>query len=138
MKKVFFVLPALMLLLVAGCLGPKRAEHFQPMEVSFEWRGNAGSYDSSPNPEIHVRNVPAGTAFLDVYVKDLQRPGTFHGGGTVAYDGSGVIAVGALNNYRGPQPPAPEVHTYVFRVRALNADKSLVLGEGEASRKYPE
>ena len=51
MKKVLLVLSVFMVLMVAGCLGPKRAENFQPMEVSFEWRGNAGSYESSPNPE---------------------------------------------------------------------------------------
>lgn len=140
MKKVLFAFMPLVfaVLLFSGCVGPKQAADFQPMDVSFEWNGNGGSYMSSPNPEIHVKNIPAGTAFLEVYVKDLQRPNTVHGGGTVAHDGSGIIAVGALKNYRGPQPPAPEVHTYVFRVRALNADKSLILGEGEASRKYPE
>jgi phosphatidylethanolamine-binding protein (PEBP) family uncharacterized protein len=122
---------------MADCALPKRADTFQPLRVSFEWQGNAGSL-SSPNPRIAVADVPQGTAFLRVRMKDLDRPNIDHGGGIVAYDGTGVIPAGALRGYRGPQPPAPEVHTYVFTVTALNADKSLILGEGEASRKYPE
>jgi phosphatidylethanolamine-binding protein (PEBP) family uncharacterized protein len=125
-----------LLLLTAGCAAANKAENFQTLTVSFEWRGNAGSL-SSPNPEIRVGNVPSGTAFLQVRMRDLDYPHN-HGGGMVAYDGSGVIPVGALKTYDGPQPPAGQVHTYVFTVTALNADKSLVLGEGSASRRYPE
>ncbi|MDR1659449.1 MAG: hypothetical protein LBR94_03790 [Desulfovibrio sp.] len=124
------------LLIMAGCAVAKKADNFQTMTVNFEWRGNAGSL-SSPNPEIHVSNVPAGTAFLQVRMKDLDYPHN-HGGGTVAYTGSGVIPAGALKSYDGPQPPPGQTHTYVFTVTALNADKSLVLGEGKASRRYPE
>lgn len=139
MKKSFLlIVPALFILfLAAGCLGPKNAENMKVMTVSFEWDGHGGS-SSSPNPEIHISNIPDGTAFFEVFVKDLQRLDVDHGGGTVAHDGSGKIAVGALKRYGGPQPPRGEVHTYVFRVRALNADKSLVLGEGVFARKYPE
>ena len=139
MKKMFlnFLVCALMGVFVTGC-AIKRADTFQPLLVKFEWQGNAGSL-SSPNPKITVDKIPAGTAFLQVQMRDLDRPNVNHGGGTVAYDGStGVIAVGALPGYRGPQPPAGERHTYVFKITALNADKSLVLGEGEASRVYPE
>jgi hypothetical protein len=82
------------LLFMAGCAAANRAANFQTLTVSFEWRGNAGSL-SSPSPEIHVGDVPAGTAFLQVRMKDLDHPHN-HGGGTVAHDGSGVIPVGAL------------------------------------------
>jgi phosphatidylethanolamine-binding protein (PEBP) family uncharacterized protein len=124
------------LILTAGCLGPKKSDDFQTLQVSFEWEGNGGSL-SSPNPRIVVANVPKGTAFLRVRMNDLDRPQFDHGGGTVAYDGSGTIAVGALKQYRGPQPPSNETHTYVITVTALNGDKSIALGSGKASRKYP-
>jgi phosphatidylethanolamine-binding protein (PEBP) family uncharacterized protein len=133
------IFPAVLLgslLLMAGCAATNRAENIQTLTVSFEWQGNAGSL-SSPNPEIHVGNVPDGTAFFQVRMKDLDYPHN-HGGGTVAYTGGGVIPVGALEPYDGPQPPAGQTHTYVFTVTALNADKSLVLGEGSATRRYPE
>ncbi|MDR1396536.1 MAG: hypothetical protein LBJ14_02215 [Desulfarculales bacterium] len=123
-------------MLMQGCAGSARSDNFQTLEVSFEWQGNAGSL-SSPNPEIVVSNIPAGTAFLQVRMKDLDYPHN-HGGGLVSYDGKGVIPVGALQSYDGPQPPAGQVHTYVFTVTALNQDKSLALGEGSASRQYPE
>jgi hypothetical protein len=87
-------------------------------------------------PKI-VLDKTAGTAFLQVRMKDLDYPHN-HGGGTVAHDGSGVIPAGALKSYDGPQPPAGQTHTYVFTVTALNADKSLILGEGRASRRHPE
>ena len=135
-RNIFHTILLGSLLLVAGCAAANRAENFQTLTGSFEWRGNAGSL-SSPNPEIHVDNVPTGTAFLQVRMKDLDYPHN-HGGGTVAHDGSGIVPVGALEPYDGPQPPAGQVHTYVFTVTALNADKSMSLGEGSASRKYPE
>lgn len=118
----------------SGCFGPKKADNFQVLDVSFEWAGNAGSL-SSPNPEITIKNVPAGTAFLEIRMTDLDSPTFDHGGGVLAYDGTGVIPVGALKNYRGPEPPS--THRYVFRITALNADKSIALGEGKAMRKYP-
>ena len=126
-------------MLAVGCVAStaQRADNFQPLTVSFEWDGNAGTL-SSPNPEIHVANIPDGTAFLEVKMSDAHRPGFNHGGGIVPYTGSPVIPVGALRSYKGPQPPAPEVHSYTFTVRALNQDKTILLGEGRATRKYPE
>jgi hypothetical protein len=136
LKKIRTVLLFSLMLLIAACSMPVKSKNWQALAVSFAWEGNAGSL-SSPNPKINVGNVPAGTAFLEVNMRDLQT--TYpHRGGTVAHDGSGVIPVGALKDYSGPQPPAGQTHTYEFTVRALNADKSLILGEGSASRKYPE
>lgn len=68
---------------------------------------------------------------------DLDVPSYDHGGGIVSYDGKGIIPVGSLKRYRGPNPPAGEQHRYKIVVRALNADKSLLLGEGAAMQKYP-
>ncbi len=132
-KKLYVLCCVLCLAMLAGCLGPKRADNFQTMELDFMLIGGL----SSPNPEIKLTNVPAGTAFLQVTMRDYERPNFNHGGGTVAYDGSGRIPEGALSRYRGPQPPAGEVHRYEIKVRALNADKSLVLGEGMLVKKYP-
>jgi phosphatidylethanolamine-binding protein (PEBP) family uncharacterized protein len=137
MNKIRTILSfVLAIFLACGCATATKSPNFQTLEVSFAREGNAGSL-RSPNPRITVSKVPAGTAFLEVRMKDLNNPHN-HGGGIVAHDGSGVIPVGALRNYDGPQPPLGQVHTYVFTVTALNADKSVILGEGDASRKYPE
>jgi phosphatidylethanolamine-binding protein (PEBP) family uncharacterized protein len=120
--------------MLAGCLGSKRADTFQTITLmDFNLIGGL----SSPNPEIKLANVPAGTAFLKVTMRDYDRPNFNHGGGTIAYDGSGRVPEGALLNYRGPQPPAGEVHSYEIKIQALNADKSLVLGEGMLVKKFP-
>lgn len=137
MKKVSVLVLLCAVMLSTGCFGPKRVDNFQDMRVNFEWNGSAGSFTSSPNPEILIDNVPEGTAFLEVRMVDLDRPNTNHGGGIIPYTGEGVVPVGALKSYHGPQPPAPEVHTYVITVRALNADKTALLGEGKTSRRYP-
>ncbi len=124
--------------LAAGCNGPKQAGpagQNNSLTVQFAWEGHGGSL-SSPSPQILVGNIPSGTAFFDVRMKDLDRPNMNHGGGKVANNGSGVIPVGALQNYKGPQPPASEVHTYVFTVTALDADNQAI-GQGQASRRYP-
>ncbi len=113
-----------------------QAKDAETMTVEFAWDGNGGSL-SSPNPQLNIGNIPEGTVSFKVQMDDLNRKNFKHGGGTVANDGTGIIPVGALNKYKGPQPPRPEVHTYVFTVSALDA-KGKVIGRAKASRKYPE
>lgn len=124
-----------LILLLSGCLGPKRAENVQSMSVSFEWQAG-GCQLNSPNPKIVVANVPEGTAYLKVTMTDLDVSSFNHGGGTVEYKGNGIVEAGALSGYKGPCPPAGS-HTYMFRVTALNGDQSLILGEGAAEKRYP-
>lgn len=120
-------------LLISGC-GPKKVENFQSMEVGFDFKSGSGP---RPEPEITIKNVPSGTAWLEVRMSDLDLLSYDHGGGIVAYDGKGFIPVGSLQRYRGPNPPAGTRHRYVIVVKALNNDKSLLLGEGESMRLYP-
>ncbi|MDR2695919.1 MAG: hypothetical protein LBC79_06020 [Deltaproteobacteria bacterium] len=121
------------LAMLAGCVGGKRADNFQTMTLDYQLIGGL----SSPNPEIRLTNVPPGTAFLKVAMRDTHRPNFDHGGGVIAYDGSGRVPEGSLSRYRGPQPPAGETHRYVITVQALNADQSMVLGEGRLAQDYP-
>lgn len=119
---------------VSGCLGPKKVANMQEMKVSFSF-DTQGCALNSPNPEIRVANVPEGTAFFQVSMVDFDARSFNHGGGTVGNDGDGVIKKGSLKSYKGPCPPSGR-HTYEFTVRALNADKSLILGEGKAQSSY--
>ena len=124
------------LTLLLGCVtAVKSTAQGPPLEVSFTFEAGGGL--SAPNPEIRLANIPDGSAFFTVRLKDIDRPNFNHGGGTVPNDGSGVIRAGVLSSYRGPAPPVGETHTYVLSVIALNADKSLILGEGQATRRYP-
>ena len=120
--------------LTSGCLGPKRVDNYQQMNVSFSFDTN-GCALNSPNPEITVTNVPDGTAFFQVSMVDLDVRSFNHGGGIVENAGDGVIKKGSLKSYKGPCPPSG-THTYEFTVKALNADRSLILREGKARSAY--
>ena len=113
-----------------GCV--KKAENFQTMNIDYDLIGGLGS----PSPEIKMSNIPKGTAFLRVTMTDLDLTSFDHGGGTVAYTGGDIIPEGALKGYRGPEPPAGG-HSYQIVVQALNSDKSLILGEGKLTKRYP-
>ncbi len=117
-------------------LEAQKAENAQTMTVEFAWDGNGGSR-TSPSPQLNIGDIPDGTVKFKVKMRDLDRKQHNHGGGTVDNDGTGIIPVGALKQYNGPRPPRKEVHTYVFTVSAIDANGD-VIGEGTASRKYPE
>lgn len=131
--------PILLLLLTIGCAGksnpveiPKDAVK---MAVDFSWEGIEACVHESP--EIRVSNVPEGTDALRVDLKDATLPEWNHGGGRVAYDGSGVIPAGALNiGYNGPCPPPGRRHEYVFSVMAMD-NNGLIVGFGKAGQPFP-
>lgn len=124
------------MVLATGCV--KKAENYQQFAVNFEWQGG-GLH--SPNPAITVTNPPAGTAFLRVQMTDLDATSFDHGGGIVpctVKNGVATIEAGSLKGYRGPEPPSMQRHQYMIKVFALNADQTMVLGEGKAVRSYPK
>lgn len=132
-KRTFLV--SLALVTMVGCQTIPVAKNASVLDVNFTWSERSGC--SIVSPVIEVGNIPQGTHYLSVEMKDLDKLSYYHGGGEVAYSGNGVIPEGALTSYRGPCPPAGS-HTYKFTVQALNKSKDLILGEGESSRKYPE
>lgn len=130
---VVFLLGAVVML--SACMGPKQVGNMAEMRVEFDWDGK-GCQLSSPNPELRVYNVPAGTAFLKVKMTDFQSRSYPHGGGTIEYTGDGIVPAGALSSYKGPCPPDGKTHKYEFDVQALNDDKTLMLGRGKAAKKF--
>lgn len=103
-----------------------RAEGFS---ISFKW--------CSGSSEIRLAGVPKGTATLEARMVDLWVTSYDHGGGAVVYKGQKTIPCGAISKFRGPAPPAGQVHDYRWTVRALGADGS-ELAVAEAVRKFPE
>jgi len=102
--------------------------------VSFAWC--QGSPDGSPN--FQLGGVPAGTVTLQFAMKDLDKPGFHHGGGTVGYRGQPEVPCDAFaTGFVGPSPPPGEVHTYEFTIQALAPDGKL-LGTTTARRRFPE
>ena len=102
----------------------------QAFAVSFRW--------CSASPEFHLRDVPKGTATLDFHMQDLMVPSYPHGGGSLAYRGEETVPCGALSgSYRGPSPPPPQIHTYRWTVKALDA-AGKPLATATSERKFPE
>jgi len=99
--------------------------------ISFKW--------CSGSPETQLANVPKGTATLEFGMVDLMAQGYRHGGGKIKYNGQKKIPCGGLssNTYEGPSPPPPQIHEYVWTVKALDASGA-VLATAKASRKFPE
>lgn len=121
-------------LFLAGALSSAAPALADDLTVSFKF--DSSSKCSKVSPAIVVGNVPSGAVAFKVKLKDRNKPTWSHGGGTVANDGSGIIAKGALHDgYNGPCPPSGS-HTYVFTVKAVDANGD-VLAEGEASQRFP-
>lgn len=103
--------------------------------VDFSWEQTESC--SGVSPEIRVTGFPESTKSFKVTLKDLdtKSPDPFyHGGGTVANDGSGVIASGSLKYYNGPCPQIG-IHRYVFTVKAVDVD-GRIIGIGKKMKKF--
>jgi hypothetical protein len=105
----------------------------QAMSLQFTWAGTPAC--SGTSPAFRIARAPAGTAQLRFALQDRNAPNYNHGGGTAAFAAS-VPAGGISGFYRGPCPPAGQVHTYVWTVEALAAD-GRVLGTAQASGTFP-
>jgi phosphatidylethanolamine-binding protein (PEBP) family uncharacterized protein len=100
--------------------------------VSFDWCPQGSS------PNFQLRDVPEGTVNLRFAMKDLDKPGFHHGGGTVGYRGQPEVPCDAFaSGFVGPSPPPGETHTYEFSIDALAPDGK-VLSTTTAQRKFPE
>ena len=98
--------------------------------ASFAW--------CSGSPSFALTDVPQGAARLQFAMTDLNVPSFHHGGGTVAYSGQAAVPCGAFSSgFTGPSPPAGQVHTYQFTVKALGPSGA-VLATTTTRRKFPE
>ena len=96
MNKHVLLLVAGAALLLLGCATAQVSPDAVELSVDFAWQ--ASDRCSSQSPAIRVKNIPAATKTLQIKLKDRDVPNWNHGGGTVAYDGSGVIPAGALQD----------------------------------------
>ena len=121
-------------LLALGCATTPVSPDAVELAVDFEWQPSDRC--SRRSPEIRVNNIPPATQTLLVNLKDRDVPTWNHGGGTVAYEGPGIIPAGALTNgYNGPCPPSG-THRYVFAVQAIDATGTIV-GIGQQMHPFP-
>ena len=111
------------------------AAHAASLAVGFTWVGTAAC--STSPPAFTIAGIPKETKYLAFRLMDLEAPQFPHGGGEVAYSGSGDIPAGAFDGaYQGPCPPSGATHTYVWTVRALDANRKAI-AEGKVTGRFP-
>jgi len=123
MKNTFCLLVIGFSLFIFGC--SDASPDAVKLEVDFSWQGMTPC--SWGNPEISIGGFPENTITIvvsmydSVYLHD-------HGEVTIAYDGSGIIKMGVLEELQGPCPPDVPGR-YKITVKALD-ENSVVIGTG--------
>lgn len=84
------------LLILCGCSKDTAVNDPAILDVDFIW----DLKHPERSPEIHLKNIPQETARLDIAFFDASNEWE-HGGGSIAYVGSGSIAAGALKGFKG-------------------------------------
>ena len=125
------------LILIAFCFSLYSCEKMDPnavdLSVDFTWEGIKPCRWG--NPEIRIRDVPENTSVLVVSMYDHVYFYD-HGKVTIAYDGSGIIKMGALEELQGPCPPDVPGR-YEITVKALDGN-DIIVGIGSKERYFPE
>lgn len=119
-----------LLAIFGSCLWVGGAQAFS---AAFSWSdiGPCGG----TSPAFTIRAAPKGTTSLRFGMQDYDAPNFRHGGSTVAFDGKGGVARGAIS-YVGPCPPPGQQHRYIWTVEALDASGKL-LGTTSAEGRFP-
>ncbi|WP_376800587.1 YbhB/YbcL family Raf kinase inhibitor-like protein [Candidatus Raskinella chloraquaticus] len=91
----------------------------------------------SGSPEFKISGAPKGASMLNLQMSDLDYPSYNHAGGVLPF--ATLVKCGALSSspYRGPSPPAGQVHTYRWTIEALDASGK-VLEKVVVDKKFPE
>lgn len=89
------------------------------------------------SPEFKISGAPKEASKLNLQMSDLDYPSYDHAGGVVPF--AALVKCGALSSspYRGPSPPAGQVHTYRWTIEALDASGK-VLTKIVVDKKFPE
>jgi phosphatidylethanolamine-binding protein (PEBP) family uncharacterized protein len=119
-------------LIILGC--SEDYTNLPQISVDFIWLKGQVCFDER-SPEITLKNVPNNTKLFKIKMVDIDNRYN-HGGGTVTYDGSDRIPVGALKNYKGPCPLSTMNPRYEIRVKAID-ENDKVIAFGKKFKKYP-
>jgi hypothetical protein len=99
-----------------------------PMTLDFSWRDAHGCVTLFPNPEIRLRNVPAGAKLLLLTLTNGARE---LGGQELPIPADGVLQFGAVRTF-GPCNPG------IYRWTALvKSSTGQILAEAHQARFYP-
>ena len=129
--KTGIVVYIIFLLLFCSCSPDSGGQRIAEITVDFVW----DLKKPQRSPEIHLRNIPTETSFLNLYFFDATNEWE-HGGGSVIYNGSGIIPAGTVNEFKGISSTwgVPDVR---LTVKAFNKNNQLV-GKGDVTKSPPK
>ena len=103
------------------------------MSVDFSWLKDQKCFDER-SPNIALKNIPSSTKSFQITMYDLDNRYD-HGGGTVPFKGSDVIAEGSLKEYKGPCPSYGSPR-YQLTVKAID-ENGKIIAIGKLTKKFP-
>ncbi|MGV7215579.1 hypothetical protein [Bradyrhizobium sp. UFLA05-112] len=113
---------------LAWLLAVCRPASADPMTLDFSWRGAHGCVTLFPNPEIHLRNVPAGSTSISLTLRQGARE---MGGQDVPVPSNGILPFGTIHTF-GPCNPG------LYEWTALaKSPTGQVLSEAHQAQFYP-
>jgi hypothetical protein len=113
---------------------PLAGEKISRMEVDFIWTEKHTC--KGPSPKVEMSNVPLPVLQFTVYLRDMTKPGYFHGGGIVQKRFNKIIKEGELKSYYGPCFTDGPPRNFVMRVYGLDVDGKII-AYGEKILPYP-
>jgi hypothetical protein len=99
-----------------------------PMTLDFSWRGARGCVTLFPNPELRLRNIPAGARLLSLTLTQGPRE---LGGQELSVPEDGIVASGMIRTFA---PCAPGVYRWTALVKSSTGQ---ILSEAHQARFYP-
>lgn len=99
-----------------------------PMTLDFSWRGAHGCITLFPNPEMRLRNIPAGATSMTLTLAQGTRE---MGGQNVPIPGNGVVPSGTIRTFG---PCKPGLYEWTALVKSSTGQ---VLSEARQAGFYP-
>lgn len=114
--------------------------HAAEFSFTFSWEGlklcSSGYPNSVFNPPFKLKNVPAGTTWIQFRLTDKDAPNYNHGGGWVQFSGNNNIEMNQFK-YESPCPPSGS-HTYEWTATAKTKKSGgQTLARAKSKMKYP-
>ena len=124
----------LCLILFCGCSKDDTDEGIADIGIDFVW----DLEHLNRSPEIHLKDVPKGADHLKInfFCDMMHDPHRERGGGTLPYDGSGIIPAGTFDSFSIPKSLMGIMLETSATVKAFDKDGQLV-GKGTITKKPP-
>ena len=95
--KIAIACSVLFIFFFCSCSNDDKNESTTKIVIDFVWDLN----HLARSPEIYLENVPEEVDRLTIYFYDVSANNYSHGGGSIPYDGSGIIPVNSFKDFKG-------------------------------------